>query len=129
MNEIDDYLYYEFYFTDDEKLIEDERLIIKWKLIYIMCFYFLLISLTLFLLFNFDEIYYYYKKFKKIIYLFRYKNKIKYCNNFNRLDKCSICLDNFVINKVLKLECNHFFHKDCIYKWLNVDLRCPLCRK
>jgi hypothetical protein len=49
-------------------------------------------------------------------------------------ETCSICLENFKPgDKVGILNCNgaHFFHKDCIYVWLNTDARksCPLCRQ
>lgn len=49
-------------------------------------------------------------------------------------ETCSICLENFRSgDKVGILNCNgaHFFHKDCIYAWLNTDARksCPLCRQ
>ena len=31
--------------------------------------------------------------------------------------------------KILKLKCNHYFHKDCILEWINQDKsECPLCR-
>ena len=44
---------------------------------------------------------------------------------------CAICLQN--INKedpIIILSCpgNHFFHEDCIKKWLLVKIRCPVCK-
>lgn len=56
-------------------------------------------------------------------------NKINYVG-----ETCSICLESFRSgDKIGILNCNgaHFFHKDCIYSWLNTDARksCPLCRQ
>lgn len=43
---------------------------------------------------------------------------------------CSICQeDNFDINIVRKLNCNHEFHIYCIDKWLSKETTCPICRK
>jgi Ring finger domain len=41
---------------------------------------------------------------------------------------CSICLEK-VGDDSSKLSCNHWFHASCIYKWLDRDSRCPMCRK
>jgi len=44
------------------------------------------------------------------------------------MDICSICLeDNAKI--LFKTECKHYFHKDCLIKWLRKNMTCPLCRK
>ena len=32
-------------------------------------------------------------------------------------------------NKILKLNCGHQFHVNCIDKWINEKFNCPLCRK
>jgi hypothetical protein len=42
---------------------------------------------------------------------------------------CSICLE--YVDKESKItECNHIFHKNCIYQWINTNKNtCPLCRK
>lgn len=53
-------------------------------------------------------------------------NIIKY--NIYLEDKlCSICLENFN-NKIdiVKLQCDHYYHYDCINKWNNNT--CPECR-
>ncbi|XP_028781397.1 E3 ubiquitin ligase BIG BROTHER-related-like [Neltuma alba] len=47
--------------------------------------------------------------------------------------QCSICLENFDDNvdeddDFLALPCDHFFHSDCIVKWLKTGHTCPLCR-
>lgn len=49
--------------------------------------------------------------------------------NVNKEEKCSICLTNFEDGEELaNLQCNHYFHIDCIKKWLNKNESCPLCR-
>ncbi|KAK3253101.1 hypothetical protein CYMTET_37634 [Cymbomonas tetramitiformis] len=45
-------------------------------------------------------------------------------------DTCSICQDHFkVAENVVCLDCQHFFHKDCVYPWLEMHNSCPTCRK
>lgn len=42
---------------------------------------------------------------------------------------CSICFDGFAVDiDVLKLECNHLFHIECIRQWLRLHSNCPVCR-
>jgi hypothetical protein len=42
---------------------------------------------------------------------------------------CTICLAEFVqTDKVLKLECDHMFHSQCLLPWLSRQRSCPLCR-
>ena len=45
-------------------------------------------------------------------------------------DNCSICLDKLEKdNEFYNLKCNHFFHKDCLDKWLKeYNYICPICR-
>ena len=43
---------------------------------------------------------------------------------------CSICLSALKIgDEMIKLKCNHFFHKDCVIKWLKDNNNCPNCRR
>lgn len=45
-------------------------------------------------------------------------------------EKCSICLENLESLDIKKTMCNHFFHKQCIYEWINNNKNtCPLCRE
>lgn len=46
-------------------------------------------------------------------------------------NSCNICLSNYDINdNLIKLPCNHYFHKDCISNWLcKENVNCPICRK
>ena len=46
----------------------------------------------------------------------------------NDTDTCSICIQNYEIgHKLIKLECGHIFHADCIREWIGTKNRCPLC--
>lgn len=43
---------------------------------------------------------------------------------------CTICLDDFQVKNICRLKnCEHEFHIDCIKKWLQIKLKCPLCLK
>ncbi|CAA2979903.1 E3 ubiquitin- ligase At1g63170 [Olea europaea subsp. europaea] len=42
---------------------------------------------------------------------------------------CCICLAKYVNNDELReLPCSHFFHKECVDKWLKINASCPLCK-
>ncbi|XP_052210579.1 E3 ubiquitin-protein ligase At1g63170-like [Diospyros lotus] len=42
---------------------------------------------------------------------------------------CCICLAKYANNDELReLPCSHFFHKDCVDKWLKINSMCPLCK-
>jgi hypothetical protein len=43
--------------------------------------------------------------------------------------QCPICLVNIRSNqKVIFLECTHFFHGKCIVTWLKENNTCPICK-
>jgi len=43
---------------------------------------------------------------------------------------CSICLEEFGLNERLKiLPCGHWYHTQCIDKWLVGHVDCPLCKR
>lgn len=45
-------------------------------------------------------------------------------------DTCTVCLSNYEEGEsIRKLPCNHVFHPDCIYKWLDINKKCPMCRE
>lgn len=44
---------------------------------------------------------------------------------------CGVCFEDFVFNDCktyCKLNCNHFFHSECITEWRKYKNQCPYCR-
>lgn len=42
---------------------------------------------------------------------------------------CAICLEAYQVGELLtSLPCSHFFHVDCLARWLRRSQQCPLCR-
>ncbi|GMP60006.1 hypothetical protein CsSME_00023050 [Camellia sinensis var. sinensis] len=42
---------------------------------------------------------------------------------------CCICLARYADDDELReLPCSHFFHTECIDKWLKINATCPLCK-
>lgn len=42
---------------------------------------------------------------------------------------CCICLTKYVDDDDLReLPCSHFFHTECVDKWLKINASCPLCK-
>lgn len=60
------------------------------------------------------------------------RNKLKESLFPNNLEEdCAICLESFIEgHPIIRLECNHIFHKKCITSWFdtNDENNCPLCR-
>ena len=49
--------------------------------------------------------------------------------NENMPKNCSICLEDFIIGrKIITLPCFHFFHVNCVSKWLKTNGYCPICK-
>lgn len=47
-----------------------------------------------------------------------------------RAPRCAICMCDYEIgSSVTELPCSHFFHGDCIEKWLERCNSCPVCRE
>lgn len=44
------------------------------------------------------------------------------------LRDCVICLDEIVSIGFVRMPCLHFYHRNCIRKWLELSNLCPLCR-
>ena len=64
----------------------------------------------------------------------RYKIETKLLLPINIKDikenKCSICLEEYIENNnIIKLNCEHQYHKECIKEWLKINNNCPQCRK
>jgi len=42
---------------------------------------------------------------------------------------CAICMTEFEKDENLRsLQCTHYFHRECIDKWLSVGTTCPVCK-
>jgi len=44
-------------------------------------------------------------------------------------DVCSICYQDMEATVAVVTLCNHYFHKNCLKRWLVVQDNCPLCTK
>jgi hypothetical protein len=56
---------------------------------------------------------------------------IRYKNIPNKKEDktCPICFDDYDDNSmVLKTECMHHFHEECLKKWIERNKTCPICR-
>ena len=54
--------------------------------------------------------------------------EILFTDNEN-IDTCSICLYGYKVDeKLVKLNCSHIYHKECIFDWFKKSRNCPLCR-
>ncbi|PIN26619.1 hypothetical protein CDL12_00599 [Handroanthus impetiginosus] len=43
---------------------------------------------------------------------------------------CSICLAEYKDTDLIRLlpDCGHFFHRNCVDRWLMLHPTCPVCR-
>lgn len=49
--------------------------------------------------------------------------------NINEKLTCNICLLDINYNDIIRiLNCEHFYHANCIDKWFEKKSSCPLCR-
>ncbi|THG02369.1 hypothetical protein TEA_010935 [Camellia sinensis var. sinensis] len=49
--------------------------------------------------------------------------------SYNAAVVCCICLARYADNDELReLPCSHFFHTECVDKWLKINASCPLCK-
>lgn len=55
------------------------------------------------------------------------KYRFKLITSFSKEEECSICLEKFV-EPVVKTDCKHLFHKECIERAYEQNTNCPLCR-
>jgi len=55
--------------------------------------------------------------------------KIGRSQDLRKLEKCSICIEEFQKGQRMKtLPCLHVFHDACIDKWLTFNATCPICK-
>lgn len=49
----------------------------------------------------------------------------------NNDNNCTICLQSIQDNEICRKinKCRHFFHSDCIEKWFEKNIKCPMCRQ
>ena len=57
----------------------------------------------------------------------RSPNLLDETDEFDPAVECSVCLISLE-KPVIKLQCNHFFHKGCIKRWFQEKNTCPYCR-
>ena len=61
-----------------------------------------------------------------------YKQRKNKTNKLNQLlinnNECSICLDKINLENAVLLNCEHYFHKECLKIWFNKSKTCPICR-
>eukprot|EP00347_Sterkiella_histriomuscorum_P015324 403357454 len=69
---------------------------------------------------------------KKLLRSIFFQRKVVYNQSEQKVDNCSICLDQFNLqDEIIKLNCDegHIFHLPCIEGWALTNNSCPLCRK
>jgi len=70
-------------------------------------------------------------KQRRVLYEKYTKSKVYQKNNFKGTT-CNICLEDFqnTDNIMILKKCNHYYHVDCIEKWLtDSSNKCPICKK
>ena len=64
---------------------------------------------------------------KSNISIKKYFEKVE--KEIENLDVCIICQDNIEENDIIRtIDCSHFFHINCIDKWLIENKKCPMCK-
>jgi len=51
-------------------------------------------------------------------------------NIINSNKECCVCLEDFKKkNKIVRLECKHILHIECLFETIKFKNSCPMCRK
>lgn len=70
-------------------------------------------------------LHYIYNSIKYAIILQLYSTQLKKSSE----EICAICLENMCqYQYIYQATCNHEYHSECIYKWLQANNTCPYCR-
>ncbi len=62
-------------------------------------------------------------------------NNLQFNPSTDSNDECSICMTDDQTSNMIKTNCNHSFHYNCIVNWIGVSLinngnaSCPYCRQ
>lgn len=46
--------------------------------------------------------------------------------------ECVICMNPLDVDRIatrMVTPCNHFFHPECLNRWMDVKMECPTCRQ
>ena len=93
--------------------------LVNMNLLYFLFVLFLSILFSKKIILNIQQFILYKRKLKRL--------EIKYTNQYN-FNQCTICIENFNENeKIIKLNCDHLFHKQCIQTWIKQKEMCPNC--
>jgi hypothetical protein len=71
---------------------------------------------------NIKKFYYFETKYRNYIF----QNLIKEPNQ--ALNDCPICLESICKKEIIVTDCNHCFHKKCLFKHVFHIENCPICR-
>ncbi|KAL1531444.1 RING-type E3 ubiquitin transferase [Salvia divinorum] len=56
--------------------------------------------------------------------------KAKSSKKKEEIVECTICCAEFNNgDRVITLHCKHFYHSECIIKWLQINKNCPVCQR
>ncbi|KAK4743393.1 hypothetical protein SAY87_001394 [Trapa incisa] len=63
--------------------------------------------------------------------------KYSYCRrldqNSNHAPDCVICMTSIDVNQhpneCMVTPCDHFFHRGCLQRWMDIKMECPTCRR
>jgi len=56
--------------------------------------------------------------------------EVNYCGDNEKCVCCTVCQEEYKAeDKLVKLPCDHYYHKDCVVEWLSRHNACPMCRK
>ena len=64
---------------------------------------------------------------KKLYSRYKIYKKLEFVKS--KKGRCTICLEQLDEQQICKLNCDHYYHTECIVKWLvEGENICPLCR-